>query len=450
MDTVSAPETVSLELDDLQSGVLHPRPSPYVGTYLLLRIDDRRAGRELVRRLYPVVGAGRPAADPARGAWVTVAFTYQGLKVLGVPEASLDSFAPEFQQGMAARAAELGDVGESSPANWEQPLGSPDVHVALAALSPDAARLAAVVERARRAHQELPGVEVIWRQDCYQLPTGRTSFGFKDGIGQPAVEGSGIPGANPRERPIKAGEFILGYPDETGSLPPMPTPELLGRNGTYIVFRKLHTRVAAYRQYLRERAASREEEARLGAKMVGRWQSGAPLALSPDQDDPQLGADPGRNNDFGYGDDLRGFKCPAGAHARRANPRDALDHEGSVNTRLHRMIRRGTSYGPMLAEGVLEDDGVDRGIVFVFVGAHLKRQFEFVKTQWINDGIFIGTPAEKDPLAGPNDGSGTFTIPQRPIRRRLQGLPPFVVTRGGEYCFAPGLRGLRWLAELET
>ena len=54
-------------------------------------------------------------------------------------------------------------------------------------------------------------------------------------------------------------------------------------------------------------------------------------------------------------------------------PRDALDHEGSVNVRLHRMIRRGTSYGPMLPEGVLEDDGVDRGIIFVFAGAHLKR-----------------------------------------------------------------------------
>jgi Dyp-type peroxidase family len=450
MTTASDAAPISLELDDIQSGVLHPRPSPYVGTYLLLRIDDRRAGRELARRLHPVVGAGQPAADPARDAWVTVAFTYQGLKALGVPQASLDSFAPEFQQGMAARAAELGDVGESSPGSWEQPLGTADVHVALAALSPDAARLAAVVERARRAHEQIPGVEVIWRQDCYQLPTGRTSFGFKDGIGQPAVEGSGIPGSNPRERPIKAGEFILGYPDETGSLPPMPTPDVLGRNGTYIVFRKLHTRVAAYRQYLRQRASSREEEARLGAKMVGRWQSGAPLALSPDHDDPQLGADPGRNNDFGYGDDLRGFKCPAGAHARRANPRDALDHEGSVNVHLHRMIRRGTSYGPMLPEGVLEDDGADRGIIFVFVGTHLKRQFEFVKTQWINDGIFIGTPAEKDPLAGPNDGSGTFTIPQRPIRRRLQGLPPFIVTRGGEYCFVPGLRALRWLAELDT
>jgi len=114
------------------------------------------------------------------------------------------------------------------------------------------------------------------------------------------------------------------------------------------------------------------------------------------------------------------------------------------------MIRRGTSYGPMLPEGVLEDDGVDRGIIFVFAGAHLGRQFEFVKTQWLNDGIFIGAPTEKDPLVGPNDESGTFTIPDRPIRRRLHNVPPFVITRGGEYCFAPGLRAMRWLAELDT
>ena len=442
--------TSILELDDIQSGALHPRPSPYVGTYLLLRIDDRDAGRELVRRLYPVVDSGRPSSDPSRDAWITVAFTHHGLKALGVPQESLDSFAPEFRQGMAARAAELGDVGESSPANWEKPLGTRDVHVALAALSPDAARLETVLERARRAHQELSGVELIWRQDCYQLPTGRTSFGFKDGIGQPTVEGSGIEGSEPEGRPIKAGEFILGYPDETGSLPPMPSPEVLGRNGTYLVFRKLHTRVAAYRQYLRVKAANREEAALLAAKMVGRWPSGAPLELAPERDDPALGADPDRNNNFSYADDLRGFKCPAGAHARRANPRDALDHEMTVDVRLHRMIRRGTSYGPILPEGVVDDDGADRGIIFVFAGTHIKRQFEFVKTQWLNDGIFIGAPNEKDPLVGPNDGSGTLTIPKRPIRRRLRDLPPFVVTRGGEYCFAPGLQALRWLGELGT
>lgn len=404
----------------------------------------------MVRRLTSVVGSAQSLSGPERDTWVTVAFTAEGLKALGVPQESLDSFCPEFRQGMAARAEELGDRGESSPANWEEPLGSPDVHVALSILSRERMRLDRVIERARHTYNEMRGVKAIWRQDCFQLATERTSFGFKDGIGQPAIEGSGVPGTNPLERPIKAGEFILGYPDETGSLPPMPTPDVLGRNGTYIVFRKLHTRVAAYRQYLRAKAASREEEALLGAKMVGRWQSGAPLVLSPDRDDPELGADPDRSNTFDYRNDLRGFKCPAGAHARRANPRNALDDDGNVDVRLHRMIRRGTSYGPPLPPGVLEDDGEDRGIIFVFAGSHIGRQYEFVKTQWLNDGIFIGTPAEKDPLVGSNDGSGTFTVPQQPIRRRLQDLPPFVVTRGGEYCFAPGLRGLHWLAELKT
>ena len=231
----------------------------------------------------------------------------------------------------------------------------------------------------------------------------------------------------------------------------MPTPEVLGRNGTYVVFRKLHTRVAAYRQYLRDAGSdprgggrSRREDGRALAER-------RPARPRPGPRRPRARrAIPQRNNDFRYADDPRGFKCPAGAHARRANPRDALDDDGSVDVRLHRMIRRGTSYGPMLPDGVLEDDGADRGIIFVFAGAHLKRQFEFVKTQWLNDGIFIGAPLEKDPLVGPNDESSGFTIPQRPIRRRLQDLPPFVVTRGGEYFFAPGLTAMRWLAELDA
>ena len=103
----------------------------------------------------------------------------------------------------------------------------------------------------------------------------------------------------------------------------------------------------------------------------------------------------------------------------------------------------------MLPDGVLEDDGADRGIIFVFVGAHLRRQFEFVKTQWLNDGIFIGAPDEADPLVGAHGAPTDFTVPQRPIRRRLHDVPPVVVTRGGEYCFAPGLKALQWLAELD-
>jgi Dyp-type peroxidase family len=348
---------------------------------------------------------------------------------------------------MAARAEALGDTGENAPDHWEQPLGSPEVHIALTALAPDAAQFEVVLGRAREALSDLSGVVPIWRQDVYSLPTERDPFGFKDGISQPAIEGSGIPGSNPHEPPLKAGEFILGYQDETGDLLPPPQPDVLGRNGTFMVFRKLHTRVAAFRQYLRERAASPAEEELLAAKIVGRWRSGAPLVLAPERDDPELGADPHRNNAFLYGDDPRGLKCPLGSHIRRMHPRDSVI-VGEV--RLHRMIRRGTSYGPPLPEDALEDDGADRGIMFAFIGAHIARQFEFVQAQWVNDGKFFGAPSEKDPLIGPNDGSGQFTIPQQPIRRRLQGLPAFVVNRGGEYCFMPSLPALRWLADLNT
>ena len=117
---------------------------------------------------------------------------------------------------------------------------------------------------------------------------------------------------------------------------------------------------------------------------------------------------------------------------------------------MHRIIRRSTSYGPMLPDGVLEDDGVDRGIVYVSIGARLDQQFEFVRTQWIIDGTFIGSPELTDPLVGPHGKHGEFTIPQQPIRRRLTGLPQFVVVRGGEYFFIPGLRALRWVADLDT
>ena len=182
--------------------------------------------------------------------------------------------------------------------------------------------------------------------------------------------------------------------------------------------------------------------------MMGRWRSGAPLALCPAHDDPALGADPQRNNDFLFKeDDPKGLKTPTGSHIRRMNARDS-DILGVP--RLNRLLRRGTSYGPPLPEGVLEDDGVERGLAFVFVGAHLARQFEFVQSEWMKDGAFVGARGERDPIAGPNDGQCPFTIPQQPIRRRLQGLPRFVVTRGGEYFFAPSLRALRWLAELNT
>jgi Dyp-type peroxidase family len=437
---------VALELHDIQRGVLSPRPTPYAATYVLLRIDDPAHGREFMRRASAVVTSAADSVTPLGETWVSVAVTYHGLRALGVPQDSLDTFAWEFRQGMAARAKALGDIGESSPDNWEPPLGTPDVHVVLVALAPDSARLEAAIARARPALDALPGVTAIWRQNCHALPTETEPFGYRDGISNPAVEGSGIPGSNQLEPPLKAGEFVLGYPDEIGGIQ-TPRPEVLGRNGTYMAFRKLHQRVAAFRRYLKDNSTSPQDEEMLAAKIMGRWRSGAPLALTPLHDAPDLGADPSRNNTFLYErDDLAGYTTPGGCHIRRGNPRDA---SVAGSPRLHRMIRRGTAYGPPLPEGVMEDDGGDRGLMFAFIGAHLGRQFEFVQSEWMNSGIFFGAGDETDPIIGSDHGARDFTIPRRPVRRRLHALPQFVVTRGGEYCYIPGLRALRWLGDLQ-
>jgi deferrochelatase/peroxidase EfeB len=180
---------------------------------------------------------------------------------------------------MAARAKILGDIGESSPEHWEQPLGSPEVHVVVTALSPDSEHLEPAMGRPRKAYRELPGITAIWRQDCHVRPGEREAFGFRDGISHPGIEVS--PGTNPDERPFKAGKFVLGYPDEMGETPSIPQPDVLGRNGSYVVFRKLHQRVAKFRRYLKENSANPEAEELLAAKMMGRWRSGAPLALCP-------------------------------------------------------------------------------------------------------------------------------------------------------------------------
>jgi Dyp-type peroxidase family len=438
----------ALELEDIQSGVLRPRPSPFAATYIILRIDDRAAGRELMRRLGNAVASAAHPQSPARDTWVSAALSFSGLRALGVPAASLDTFPTPFVQGMAARADRLHDAGESSPEHWEKPLGTPDVHVVITAVSTDAGLVQAALDRAKPALAEVPGVEAIWRQDCGVQKDEKEPFGFKDGISHPAIEGSGVPGTNPNEEPLKPGEFVLGYPDEMSKdeVPIIPQPEILSRNGSFIVFRKLHQRVAAFRQYLRANASDAADEELVAAKMMGRWRSGAPLALSPDADHPELGVDPARNNNFLFSaDDAIGYKTPLGSHIRRMNPRDSSI---SGVMRIHRMIRRGSGYGPPLPDGVLEDDGADRGLMFAFVGANIGRQFEFVQSEWMNDGAFFGDGKERDPVSGDGAGEGTYNIPRRPLRRQLKGLSKFVITRGGEYCFLPSLSALRWLSEL--
>jgi len=443
--STSAP---TLDLGEIQATVLRQRPAPYFGAHVLLHVDDDRAGRELLLRLVSHVDSAASwwsAVNP----WLSVAISYAGFAALGVPQHSLRSFPEAFRVGMAARAEQLGDDGVNDPNNWDAPFGTGEIHIGLSAFSDSEENRRRILDIARERFENFSGVRVLAMQDFGGQPGDRNSLGYKDGIDQPAIEGSGVEPLPGQGRPIKAGEFILGYPGETGVPLPMPHPDILGRNGTYVGFRKYQSRVGSFNRFLRANGRTEEERELLAAKLVGRWRSGAPLTLAPELDNPTLGADPGRNNDFNYANDPRGRKVPFGSHIRRMNPRDTeLTRLTDVN--LHRLIRRGTTYGPPYDPNALseEADDVPRGAYFLFISAKAMATIEFLQQEWVNDGNFIGSGRERDPIIGRQEDGATFTIPTDPVRRRIHGIETFNVLRGGEYFFMPSLSALRWIGNL--
>jgi len=211
-----------------------------------------------------------------------------------------------------------------------------------------------------------------------------------------------------------------------------------------MAYRRLQEHVGRFRDFLREHGKTHEEQELIAAKLMGRWRSGAPLTLAPEKDDPALGADLQRNNDFNYKEmDPHGYAVPLGSHMRRMNPRDT-----AANMNRRRMIRRGATYGPHLPEDAPED-GVERGIAAFVICGSLIRQFEFAQNVWANDRNFHELGNERDPIIGAQDGTLEYKIPKRPIRKKITGLPAFTTVRGGAYFFLPGIKALRYLATLD-
>src|SRR5262249_37311655 len=214
----------------------------------------------------------------------------------------------------------------------------------------------------------------------------------------------------------------------------------LGQNGTYIGLRKYQTRVGAFNRFLRANAETEEARELLAAKLVGRWRSGAPLTLAPESDDVQLGQDPRRNNDFGYATDPDGHQALLGRHIRGLNPRDTnLARLTDVN--LHRVIRRGTTYGPPYDPDAVsdDDDRVPRGAYFLFISAKAMATMEFLQQEWVDDGNFVGLGSERDPIIGRQEDGAVFTIPRAPVRQRVHGMETFNILPGRESFFIPTL-----------
>jgi Dyp-type peroxidase family len=439
----------ALEFDDIQH-ILLTRTPALTGRYEFLSFRSPSGGRAWLKEILKTVQSAADVLDSVDEdkRWITVVFTWNGLKGLGVDETSLATFPDEFQQGMPARAEMLGDTGANHPANWVGGLASADLHAIAILFARDEAERARCISE----HQELlagcEGVEVLSSLDLLAIPpfdTAHDHFGFRDRLSQPVIEGTNdvpTPGSG---APLKPGEFILGYPDENGSPVDLPQPEILSRNGSYMAYRRLQEHVGRFRDFLRQHGETPEERELVAAKLMGRWRSGAPLVLAPDKEDPALGVDMQRNNDFNYKEmDPHGYAVPLGSHMRRMNPRDT-----AANINRRRMIRRGATYGLPLPEDA-PDDGTDRGIAAFIICASLIRQFEFAQNVWANDRNFHELGNERDPIIGMQDGTLEFKIPKRPIRKTITGLPAFTTVRGGAYFFLPGLKALRWLADLET
>jgi Dyp-type peroxidase family len=451
-------------LSDIQDNVVTPILMRY-GRHIFVNFTDSEKARTWLREMGKRVNA-QAQAHGTRFT-VNIGFTYEGLKTLGLSQRSLNSFPDAFRAGMRARANAVGDVGMHAPEHWEGGLGGPDIHaMALVRTDSDEGREVATTVL-RNEMEAIGGVEIRFIQDTKALANENgigsegEHFGFADPISQPPIEGAdapsypgdGVPEPNGTWRPLKPGEFLLGYEDEAGPTGTQaPEPLELRMNGTYVVFRKLYQDVAAFRRYLATAAKALYgsdddyHQELVAAKMMGRWRSGCPVDLSPDRDDAAIAADPHRRNNFTYAGDEQGMRCPLGSHLRRTNPRETILKRATA-VRRHRLLRRGVEYGPHLKDGVLEDDGADRGLINLFIQADIERQFEFVQKEWMKGGEFMGLdPSEQDPING-TGGEGTqLSVPgaKQPF---LFDLPTFVTVKGGEYLFVPGLKALDGIIE---
>jgi deferrochelatase/peroxidase EfeB len=405
---------------------------------------------------------------------LNVALTATGLGALGLDESALSTFPRELRQGMAhpERSAALGDVGDDAPRHWQ--LGGAGgaldgVVFAYARTEDELEEATELIEAALERHGVTAEAE-----DAYLDAEGREHFGFAYARTNPRLARFSLrPDENPFDPRVPLGEIVLGYRNARGVRPARPrapakqsTRELpppleggrsmdLGKNGSYVALRKLEQDVSGFHRFTHEQGevaypGDPDAPRHLAAAVVGRWPNGTSLVLSPGGEPTP----PNASNRFGYREhDPDGRRCPFGAHARRANPRDTLvddPAESLRRMRSHRLVRRGRLYGPRY-DAALPSDG-PRGLFFMALCASLSGQFELVQESLLESTKAPGVYRERDPLVGRGEGSEAsggvepFTIPAEPYARSVP-IRRFVRVRGGAYLFLPSLRALAYLAE---
>lgn len=461
-----------LELQDIQGIVLSGYSHLSETSYIFVRVDEANAAKAWLAQLLTTQKITSALWNGKPKTAMNIALTYSGVMALGGSETLGKSFSPEFQQGIQheERSRRIGDYQTiNDPVHWDEYWQNNDVHFLLI-LQASAGEMDQTLAQ-QLAEMAEWGLSILEIERGYLPADHKEHFGFRDAISQPRVEGSPQsqrPHAD--DSPLtKAGEFILGYQNEDGNYPQTPfvpisedvtnclvaLPDVkkrdFGRNGTYLVYRKMAQDVAGFRRYFQEQFETPEMGAMMAAKAVGRWPSGVSLVESPDGD-PGLDSTMRARNDFNYRDrDPQGSRCPFAAHIRRLNPRDSLGDNGEdalKASQRRRILRRGTLYGEPLPEGQNESDQTPRGLHFFCLNSSIRRQFEFLQQSWVNNPKFHGLYEERDPLIGvnPDNSPRTMTVPD-PEGAKSLSLPNFVAVKGGAYLFVPSLSALNYLTQ---
>jgi Dyp-type peroxidase family len=323
-----------------------------------------------------------------------------------------------FRGGM--KAAALNDPPVS---DWDAPYRHQiDAVVLLAA---DDARSLAAPQRLLGPLADAADVVGVERGE--ELPGGIEHFGFQDNISQPLFY---------REDVDEARGQGTGRWDASAPLGLVLVPDGDGY-GSYVVLRKLEQDVARFDQNARQLASALGVELALAeALIVGRFRDGTPVVLG---DRPGLGP----VNDFDYGGDGRGTRCPFASHVRTVNPRGEFDPITDVPDRDRRIVRRSIPYG--------RPGDRDVGMLFQCFQADIGEQFELMQVNWCNHPGFPRLFTGADALAGQRNSWDRELAPRWPRGwgeddRVAVNLAECVTMRGGEYLFAPSpgfLRGLQ-------
>jgi deferrochelatase/peroxidase EfeB len=485
--------THSLETDEIQTILFGGMAKLNKTSCMLIKLpNDEQKAKSWLKDMENHVSYGdRPPHKEA----TLLAVTSTGLTKLGMTADQMDAFPAAYRQGMdePVRAKYvLKDTGkDDKPENWWWGHGEKSVDAAVIAYAEkdDLDDLVAGHKKRLSQHDCTLVHEITSKPSPNNDAPELEAFGFADGVSQPILKGTRRSIARENEiHTVEPGEFILGYPDNRNYMPATPLlpakddpknilptqkaepesddwpdfagyePELprdFGRNGSYLVIRQLEQDKDSFHGFSKKAVGqingrqgtppgATEEQLRewIEAKMVGRWKNGSSLVRNP--------FEPGKgkpDNEFLFGEeDPSGFRCPFGAHIRRANPRDSLhpqDGEAELSiSNKHRILRMGRQYD---AAGAGSSDATDPGLLFMCLNGDLERQFEFVQQTWCMERMFHGLDNEVDSILGRGHEGGRLTIPAPEGPLVVTGMKDFVRTRGGGYFFMPGRSTIRYL-----